>query len=94
MFVRVKRRKLQRKESGEAEYSLHVVIVENNRERGRPRQRVIKYLGAIRETAFEEAASRKRFFDRLIRILQSCNLSPKVRAELEVRLIELFSRTA
>ncbi len=93
MFVRVKRRRLRPNDNGQPEYSLHVVVVENNRERGRPRQRVIKYLGAITERAFHQPDSRKLFFDRLIRALHNCNIQPKLRAELQVRLIRLFLNT-
>ena len=93
MFVRVKRRKLRQKSNGQPEYSLHVVLVENNRERGRPRQRVVKYLGAITERAFHEPDLRKIFFDRLIRALHDCNIQPKLRAALQVRLIRLFLHT-
>jgi hypothetical protein len=90
MFVRFKRRKLRAAANGAAEYSLHAVLVENNRQKGHSRQRIIKYLGSIREADFDDAISRKRFFHSILRKLNHLNIDPAARAKIEVRLGYLF----
>ena len=51
MFVRWKRRPLRRRRpwSPPDEHALYAVLVESRRVDGRPRQRVVRYLGAIKE---------------------------------------------
>jgi integrase/recombinase XerD len=64
MFARWKRRQLKRAESagGVAGRVLYAVLVSAIRVRGKPRQKVVLYLGAIRESQAQETEGRMNFW--------------------------------
>lgn len=67
MFVRWKKRQLSA-ESGkpdEINTSLYAVLVENNRIEGKTRQKVVKYLGYINESAVNEKIHQERFWQQV-----------------------------
>jgi hypothetical protein len=56
MFIRIKQRRL--KSSDDGDFSLRVYLVENRRIKGDPRQRVVAYLGSIRQSQIKIANQR------------------------------------
>jgi hypothetical protein len=64
MFARWKRRRLRRLKpwSPPDDSALHAVLVESHRVDGRPRQRVVRHLGTIRERELGKPLSVDRFW--------------------------------
>jgi hypothetical protein len=76
-------------------YSHYAYVMENVREQGRPRTRLLTYLGAIRAEEREVLAARCAFWDRCLPLLTECwrvhTLSEKTRSQMAVRLDALVS---
>ena len=87
MFIRFKRVKLADNHTQLPRYSIHCVLVESFRIKGKPRQRVIKYLGSIREREFMSHSSRSAFTKRIEGKIDELELGPHVTARLKVQLI-------
>lgn len=64
MFVRWKRKKLAKRRAADfpLDYLKYAQLVQTNWETGKPRQKVVKYLGSIRESHLFSAIHQKRFW--------------------------------
>lgn len=91
MFVRFKRVKLARKTGFDHQYSLHAVLVENHRDRGKPRQQIVAYLGSIRENQVYDPNRRHEFYKLLQTKLRKLNLDPRVLSKVQMNLINTFA---
>ena len=81
MFVRWQRRGRVRKAKSPL---LTAVLVESRRVDGKPRQRVIAYLGGIREAHIDERERQHRAFWRSVDVhLDALGLDPETRARVE-----------
>ncbi len=87
MFIRFKRVKLADSQTQITRYSVHCVLVESFRLKGKPRQRIIKYLGSIREREFMNHSSRTAFTKRIESKIDELELGPQMTARLKVQLI-------
>ena len=87
MFVRWKRRKALEGDS------LDAVIVENQRDGQRVRQRVVCYLGSIHERAATEQRARVNFWRGASKRLNGLNLARPARKRLEAKLSETIEYT-
>ena len=87
MFVRWKRRK-PRSVDGASKRgdSLDAVVVENYREGGKVRQRVICHLGVVHEKARNETRDRFLFWRWTAPKLNKLNLKPDARTRIEAQL--------
>ena len=86
MFVRVKRRKLSRNLG----YSLHAVLVESFRRKGEPRQKIVCYLGSIRENELPVLTIRKEFTTHAHHKIDSLNLLPHESSKLKISLSKML----
>jgi hypothetical protein len=79
VFVRWKRRPLQHRHewSPPDEQALYAVLVESARVDGKPRQRVVGYLAAIREGELASALAVERFWRDVDRVLDTLALDDK-----------------
>ena len=59
MFIRIKRRLLRSTLDRRKDASLRFVIVESYRVAGAPRQRIVKYLGSVRESVMRDPYQRR-----------------------------------
>jgi hypothetical protein len=95
MFLRWKRRKLRpRYDRGvlQAEHSWYAVLVRSERVDGKPRQRVVRYLGHILEKHLGATAHREGFWKRMDWHLDDLNLDPATRGQVETKLGALVKR--
>ena len=90
MFVRFKRVKLASRTGKTPAYSLHAVLVENYRDKGKPRQRILKYLCSAREAALQTHEGRQAFFRLITKKLDHADLDPRDTARIKVHLIKFF----
>ena len=94
MFIRVKRRKLASRGSesrgSESRYSLHMVLVESYRSKGKPLQRIIKYLGSINSDALQSRSLRHEFLERVSRKLEDLDYDGRQIAMLKVRIVRIL----
>ena len=91
MFIRIKKRLLSSSSSSSSsfitDYSYRFVIVQSYRSKGRPRQRVVKYLGSTRLSSLKNSGNKKKFLLEMIRRLEHVDLSLKEIAALKLKLI-------
>ena len=90
MFVRWKRRKLKKKWHGGC--VRYAVLVKSERVNGKPRQKVIKYLGHIADYGLEWPGHRFDFWDRVDKNLGELGLDDKSRREIERKLDDRVPR--
>jgi len=86
MFIRIKKRKLSPR-NGFRDTSLRLVVVESYRTDGKPRQRIIQYLGCIRMSALRDPAKKKKIILDLSQKLERCRFSVADTARLKLSLI-------
>jgi hypothetical protein len=92
MYVRFKVR--ARKSKGRKRLqTYHVVLVESSRQDGNPRQRIIAYLGSIREEDYLIPVKRYTFLNHLRSKLDRLDLDYWTIWELKVKMIRLFQKT-
>jgi hypothetical protein len=93
MFVRWKRRRLQRRNewSPPDERVLYAVLVESARVDGKPRQRLVRYLAAIREGDLERPLTVERFWRDVDRALDTLALDDQ-RSSIEGRIAATVPR--
>ena len=88
MFVRFKRVKLAGKLGFPGEYSLHAVLVQNHRDsKGQPRQKIICYLGSIRERQLYNPSHRTEFLKKMQSKLRELSLTPRDMTRIQMNLI-------
>ena len=88
MYLRWKKKKRNKKKANSIlRFTLSPVIVESIWEEGRTKQRVLKYLGAIREENISHLYHRRDFWNKVHTNLLSIEISPQQRA-LFVKQIE------
>jgi hypothetical protein len=92
MFVRFKRVPLSTQFGKTPSYSLHAVLVKNYRKKGKPRQRIIKYLCSARELELKNPEIRKAFFRLINKKLDQADLDARELAKIRVHLISFFVR--
>jgi hypothetical protein len=93
MYVRFKVRARKSKGKGKkALRTFHVVLVESSRESGNPRQRIVAYLGSIREEEFSIIQKRYNFLNKLRGKLDALDLDYWTIWELKVKMIRLFQK--
>ena len=94
MFVRWKRRPLRRRRgwSPPDEHALYAVVVENYRVDGHPKQRVVRYLGAIKEGQLIYPLSTDRFWRDVDARLAELDLDAELRAAIEMKLAATVPR--
>ncbi len=94
MFVRWKRRPLRRRRpwSPPDEHALYAVLVEAYRADGRPRQRVVRYLGAIKEGQLRYPLSVDHFWRDVDRHLAELALDDDRRAGIAARVAATVPR--
>lgn len=81
MYLRWKKKKRNRKKANSTVgFTLSPVIVESTWEGGKTKQRVIKYLGAIREEDISDHFRRRHFWNKVNMNLLSSEISPHQRA--------------
>jgi hypothetical protein len=62
-------------------------LVENQRNaEGRPRQKIISYLGSIREHNLDDIGSRKNFWDKVDSVLTGLEIEESVKEKLRNKL--------
>jgi hypothetical protein len=86
MFIRFKKVRLASQYGIEDRYSIHAVLVESFRKDGKPRQRVLKYMGACREVDFNDPIKRRMFLELVRKKLDNLKLPPTKVAQIKVRL--------
>jgi hypothetical protein len=90
MFVRWKRRLRRPKTTAlrhyPAEYSLYAVLVESERQHGKPRQRFIAHLASIREGYLDTPTHQSAFWRDAQAALDALDLTAGVRELLEAAL--------
>ena len=98
MFVRWKKRTRRRRngwtEEGKPRHdrSLYAVLVENRRERGTVRQKVIKHLAHIGEPYLDAPAHQRYFWQRVDDHLDEMLFDPQVRGQIESKLLTVVPR--
>ncbi len=94
MFVRWKRRPVRRRRpwSPPDEQVLCAYLVENRRVDGRTRQRVVRYLGAIKEGQLAYPLSTDHFWRRVDAALGELGLDDDRRRAIEARLMAAVPR--
>lgn len=93
MFIRLKRVKLADIQFEKQRYSIHCVIVESYRIKGKPpRQRVIKYLGSIREQDLSNPLKRKLFISFIENRIDELSLGIQLATQLKIDLIRKIVR--
>jgi hypothetical protein len=92
MFIRFKRVKLAAEEYEQPRYSVHCVLVESYRIKGKPRQRVIKYLGSIREQDLNHPAKRHQFIRMIEHRIDGLSFSVKFTSQLKLHFIRKIVR--
>lgn len=91
MFIRLKKKRLS-KQHGAARFTLCAVLVESYREKGQPRQRVLKYLGSVRQELFADHDHRRRFFLDLVTRIDQLRLDATSKTKLKMQLARRFAR--
>ena len=81
MYIRWKRCALRRT----ADVTLKAFLVHSVRVAGRPRQRILGYLGAIRERYQQAPAHRQRFWSQVAPRLSALQVDPRTQAALEAQ---------
>jgi hypothetical protein len=93
MFIRFKRVRLAANQRQAPRYSIHCVLVESYRIQGKPRQRVLKYLGSIQERALLLSDSTRRdFINHIEHKIDELKFVPRMTAKLKVELIRKIVR--
>ena len=90
MFVRWKRRKLKKR--WRPGYAHYAQLVESRRIDGKPRQRVIKYLGAVRNPEQLSPGQRFGFWDTANKALSELDLDGDARQAIEAKLLAVVPR--
>ncbi len=88
MYIRWKRCALRRT----ADVTLKAFLVHSVRVEGRPRQRILGYLGAIRVRYQQAPAHRQRFWSQVAQRLTALQVDPGTRATLEACLARVVPR--
>ena len=98
MFVRIKKQMLSAANSSgkvSGDYSVRVLIVESYRHKGKPRQRIIKYLGSTKKNSLRTPEQKQRFLDEMkgkIDLMEE-ELSYKERVAVKLSLIRAIYRS-
>jgi hypothetical protein len=82
MYIRWKRCARRRT----ADVTLKAFVVQSVRVQGRPRQRILGYLGAIRQRYQQTPAHRQRFWQQVAPRLTALQMDPGMREALETDL--------
>jgi len=83
MFIRWERRLLARPTPIAPEnYSLYAQVVESRRINGKPRQKILKYIGSIKEDCVTNAKDQKNFWEQANKQLDDLKLEPEQRQRL------------
>jgi hypothetical protein len=99
MFIRFKRRERvsvstkpwkARRRTGK--FVLTAVLVRSERRDGKPRQKVVAYLASIAKEHVEEVPYRRDFWDQVDARLNSLELDPVQRQEVEASLVVVVPR--
>ena len=88
MYIRWKRSALRRS----ADVTLKAFLVHSVRVEGRPQQRILGYLGAIREHYQQAPAHRQRFWHQVAQRLPALGVDPRTQATLEACLARVVPR--
>jgi len=88
MYIRWKRCALRRT----ADVTLKAFLVHSVRVEGRPRQRILGYLGAIRVRYQQAPAHRQRFWHQVAQRLPALGVDPRTQAALEACLARVVPR--
>ena len=88
MYIRWKQYVLRRT----ADVTLKAFLVDSVRVEGRPRQRILGYLGAIRERYQQAPAHRLRFWSQVAPRLTALQVDPGTRTALEACLARVVPR--
>ena len=86
MFVRWKRR------PAAGGVLLSAVLVSSRRVDGRPRQRIVGYLGSVRDVHLADSRRRERFWRGADARLEGLGLAPAERRAVEARLLATVPR--
>lgn len=86
MFVRWKRRAKSRRKRLTGETALSAYLVSSERVEGKPRQRVVAYLGSIRENATHYVGHQMGFWEAAAPTLDRLELDPETRSAVEASL--------
>ena len=92
MFVRIKKARLVDPDPHVSDYSVRVVIVKSLRVDGKPRQKVIKYLGSTRASYLKTLSNAQAFIHEMQRVVRSSGFDPRDVAKLNVGLIRCILR--
>ncbi len=93
MYVRWKVRKLSKRGSqGPARRAFYAVVAECSRVDGKPRQKVIKYLGRIHEQSIADPAERLEFWKSALGKLDELDIESAIRSKLESKMSEVVPR--
>jgi hypothetical protein len=96
MFIRVKRRKLISKGAvapRDSNYALHLVLVESYRSKGKPLQRILKYLGSIKMDELEIPIVRQQFMSKVGKKLDQLDYDGRQIAMLKMKLVRVMLRS-
>ncbi len=91
MFVRWKRRE-RGKAASAGKYLLTAALVRSERRDGKPRQKVVAYLGSIREEWTGEVWPRKQFWEFADKVLGAAGLDAQTTAKAEAALLSRVAR--
>jgi hypothetical protein len=88
MYVRIKQRRLKEFDQQGFQVSFRLYVVENHRIQGKPRQRIVRYLGSIRSSDLNNPAYRQRFLKRVYTRIDSIDEHVKTLVAIKVNLIK------
>src|SRR5687768_14674649 len=94
MYIRIKKRRLSPRNGNAPEYALRFLVVESHRSDGQPRQRIIKYLGSVKQKSMRNPTERARILASMQRKLDHLELEiPYTKVmHLKLNLIRLMHR--
>jgi hypothetical protein len=87
MFVRIKKSRLAAQSRHVSDYSVRVLVVKSFRVDGKPRQKVIKYLGSTRASHLKTLPNAQAFIHEMQKIIRSSGFDPRDVAKLNVGVI-------
>lgn len=93
MFARWKKQTLKSKSHGRHKaLSYYAIIVESCTKNGKPSQRLVTYVGGIREKEIQSPFCRKEFWERAEEAISKIKPAPDVRAKIESKFLELVPK--
>jgi len=91
VYLRIKRRELKRAEDKPRLFSFRIYVVENNRVDGKPRQRIVSYLGSIRSDDLRNNRTCQEFLRLMHERIDRIPENARTLSHLKMKLIHLVT---